>query len=55
VAAALRKAHDLFPLEPLVPVDLIPGEVADLLQRVETALLFVFLQPKPALLKDFIV
>ena len=54
---SLRRSHaeDLFPLQALVPVDLLPRVLTDLAQRIQCRMTLGFLQRKQVFLKGRIV
>ena len=49
------RAGNRFPFQPLVPIQLAPGQLADFLQRIEDADFLVFFKREPALKKHGVV
>ena len=48
-------AHKLLPLQTLVPVELVPSELAQLSKSIGNAIAFRFIQRYPVFLKDLII
>lgn len=50
-----RHADDLLPFQPRIAIDLVPGQLPDLVQRFKDALPLFLVEPEPGLLKALVI
>ena len=50
-----RNADDLLPFQPRIAIDLIPGQLPDLVQRFKNALPLFLVEPEPGLLEALVI